>query len=643
MSVYTTCEPFRAWCRLEPRPRAAEFDRVLKAEIHDPLWMLTRQWQFSEFVGEDTGSAVFAKVKIETSKITKFKSPYGAVVPYNEEIPLEAKVEKMPVQYDIRFRARAGQYWLKLLGKKGKEYNSKNPEVEYIHSALKKVFLEAYPFELPIIEKDVDSTRLQVAKAKLLSNKGAHQALSALEGRSPDGVLWFQEIVGGNTPRLPSKITGKKAYHSAFKSFMMEAANEFINWFKSSHEVPDNESEKCWKPSNLEYGFECGIPKSGNERNTVLSADEYYQGYLDWHAFDEKLNNNSVGLDDSELSSEEKNVKTEILTVVPSEAQFAGMPNSRWWEFEDGATDFGNLDAETTNLAKILFAEFALMYSNDWFVVPYSVPAGSFSQVKGIVITDSFGEKTLINTAAQGDANWNSWAMFNTAKIVDDDQNTGKSCLGIHIPSVVNTVLESKPLEKVEFVKDEVANMVWGIESVIPDMLGGGADGSGAAQILSSYFNNLEGDKEQETVGIPKGVGLKYELGTAVPENWIPFVPKLWPQQNRAIGLQRASMPRWFNEEFSQIRPITSILREGMHNDELTSEKLFVNSKAESQKTPYYIFEEEITNSGLLIESSWQRTRWYNGKIVCWYGRRKKKSMEERASGLTFDSVIDVD
>ena len=68
---YGSCEPFRAWNRVEPRIRKEQFDRVLRCEIHDPLWMLTRQWQFGEFKGEDTGSAIFARTLLKTSRLTR--------------------------------------------------------------------------------------------------------------------------------------------------------------------------------------------------------------------------------------------------------------------------------------------------------------------------------------------------------------------------------------------------------------------------------------------------------------------------------------------------------------------------------------------------------------------------------------------
>ena len=51
----------RGWNRLEGRPRSADFERSLRAEVRDPVWFLTRQWQFGEFEGEDAGSPIDAR------------------------------------------------------------------------------------------------------------------------------------------------------------------------------------------------------------------------------------------------------------------------------------------------------------------------------------------------------------------------------------------------------------------------------------------------------------------------------------------------------------------------------------------------------------------------------------------------------
>jgi hypothetical protein len=641
---YLTCEPFRSWNRLESRPRQSEFDEVLKAGVHDALWMLTRQWQFGEFQGEDTGSAVFAKIMMETTRVNKFKHRDGTVSDYDEALPLETFVERMPVLYDLRFRATAGQYWLKLLQKRSLSYIPPTPADMYNHVIIKKVFGAVFLLQLPVIDHINDDTALQVAKARLLSNKLAHQAISGLTGRTPDGVAWYEALKQtGNAVALPAVITGHADWKPAFSNFVLSAANEFIDWFEKSHEHPANTNDS-WAPSNLEYSFGCSMPNKGDAGNTILDAKEYYSGTLDWYAFNLELNTDGNALAVTGSSAEAALVKTDILTVIPSEARFAGMPNSRWWEFEDGSTDLGNITAETTNLAKILLAQFALMYSNDWFIVPYSVPAGAVSEVKGILVTDTFGERTLVEVAGQGDANdWTGWTMFNFTKTNASEGKDGKTDPRIYIPPVVSKVQESAPQESVEIIRDEMANMVWGVEAIIPDLMGGGQNGNAAAQELQNYFKKLEREDIIPPVPIPEGVKLSYSLGNTVPENWIPFLPTHLPNQNRAIQLQRASMPRWFNKEFSQVRPRTAILREGMNNTPDTAEQLYVNTSDDRQNSPYFIFDEEAPRKGVTVEAAWQRTRWYNGKTICWYGRKKKAARGQGGSGLLFDEVIYID
>ena len=55
-------ESITAYNRLEPRARSENFERTLRAEIRDPLWMLTRQWQMGELDAEDCGSPIDARI-----------------------------------------------------------------------------------------------------------------------------------------------------------------------------------------------------------------------------------------------------------------------------------------------------------------------------------------------------------------------------------------------------------------------------------------------------------------------------------------------------------------------------------------------------------------------------------------------------
>src|SRR6185295_15669376 len=77
------------WNRLEARPRAHNFDRALKAEVRDALWMLTKQWQMGEFKADDAGSPVFAKLLVKSALLDTYKAANHAPQEFEEHVPLE--------------------------------------------------------------------------------------------------------------------------------------------------------------------------------------------------------------------------------------------------------------------------------------------------------------------------------------------------------------------------------------------------------------------------------------------------------------------------------------------------------------------------------------------------------------------------
>ena len=58
------------WDRVDGIPRTHDMARALRAEVSDPLWMLARQWQMGELIGDDAGSPVFAKLHLATTRLT---------------------------------------------------------------------------------------------------------------------------------------------------------------------------------------------------------------------------------------------------------------------------------------------------------------------------------------------------------------------------------------------------------------------------------------------------------------------------------------------------------------------------------------------------------------------------------------------
>src|SRR4051812_19070045 len=104
------------WTRLEPRPRSADMRPSLEARVHDPLWLLARQWQVGEFVGEDAGSPVSVRLRAEAAPVTTM-SAGGTTRSYEAKVPLEVAVEREPADdaADRRLRAEGGSQFLRRL------------------------------------------------------------------------------------------------------------------------------------------------------------------------------------------------------------------------------------------------------------------------------------------------------------------------------------------------------------------------------------------------------------------------------------------------------------------------------------------------------------------------------------------------
>ena len=133
------------------------------------------------------------------------------------------------------------------------------------------------------------------------------------------------------------------------------------------------------------------------------------------------------------------------MTFIPNPVEFPGMPNLRWWEFEDRKTDFGSIQPSTTDLATLILAEFGLVYGNDWSLVPYRMAVGALSDILGIVVTDVFGVRTLVRPAANSiDGEGSNWGMY----FLKDRQGE-RIDARLFLPPVLGKIQESAPLEKV--------------------------------------------------------------------------------------------------------------------------------------------------------------------------------------------------
>jgi hypothetical protein len=215
--------------------------------------------------------------------------------------------------------------------------------------------------------------------------------------------------------------------------------------------------------------------------------------------------------------------------------------------------------------------------------------------------------------------------MFNLSTLKDEPDKSKPVDTRMFLAPALPKSMESDPVEEVRMVRDEMTNMVWAVEVTLPDGAGSTMDASRVARKYSELLAGLE-SVEKPMVVPDDSAMFRYVLGNTVPENWIPFVPVHLPGSNRSIRLQRASMPRLFNNEFSKVRPRSGILRVGLQDDD-------------QQLQPYFVNEEEVPRAGIHLKGTHQRGRWMNGTILEWYGYKKQTGRGEGSSGLYYDRL----
>jgi hypothetical protein len=586
------------WNRLEGRPRTTDFDRALKAEVRDALWMLTKQWQIGEFFADDAGSPIFAKVRMRTSQVTKYQAAGGATESVDTNIPLETKVERRIVEWTwnnqkMRFdlRAQLGRQWSKLLN------NTAGL------SGYQSQYLAKYPIVLPARDAVGDY---------VYAHRRGWQQYAALAGRCIDGGDLYLYLAD------PSHHAsdGITLNNSADQGTLDTLGTEFQKWVDAQYTQPVQEA--AWKPEYLEYQFACSAPQAGTP--VLLAAEEYAQGHIDWYSFDRTVVDGGLGGPADPATAEQVTVSS----FIPTPVTFQGMPDPRWWALEDRKTDFGSITPATTDLAQLLLMEFGLVYANDWFLVPFRIPAGTLALVEGLAVTNNFGERFWVIAAGTGaEDNWHRWAMFE----ISSESSGAKADTSLLIPPSSSNILDGDSLEEIELARDEVANMAWAIERTIPSVAGPGRSGKDEARETLQYQQQLVGPG---TAPPPYSADIAYLAMTSVPEHWIPFMPVHIPGSLREIQLQRSRMLRIVPGDPNppvKVPPRTTLIREGL-------------DIAPAQ--PYFVHEEEVPRAGITLTESFRRTRWTKGEVYVWLGVQKQTGRGERSSGLAFDTISNV-
>lgn len=555
-----------SWTRLEPQGRSGDPTPGLEARLHDPLWLLGRQWQLGEFQGEDAGTPLTVRLVTRSQAIDRWSSgDDGDVHPFGRERPelLEPLVEREPPDGTgpgLRGRAEAGAVLLQSLEEAGLEG----------HVA---ALVAACPLSLdPGAGPDATHVALDgswgrlarlLASAPLVDAEALALQLDAAAGGLPDGLL----------AATPDESAALQTVFSAWHG-----------WYRAEVS-PVASAGDAWRGDRLEYRFAVGAG------DTALVAPAHDGGPIEWYSFEPGAGPLAEPAGAPARPPQERRVHA----LLASPLRYPGMPADRFWEMEDARVHLGLIESEPWDLARLLVAEFALTYGNDWLVVPVDLLLGSITQVESVVYRTTFGESFVVQSTATvtPDARWR---MFTIAA-------AGQPGLdGLLVPPSAVAVEDGAAIEEVLLLRDEMANLVWAVERSVQ-----GPSGHARPRAL------------ERTAAAPMAAGpvptaqLDYRLQIGPPEEWIPYLPRA--AGYRAVELVQGRMTR---TDGTPCDPLGRLL-----------------ARADIRR----LKDAEVPREGVVVRRRPSLTRHADGRYERWITRQTGVGRGEGASRLAFDAA----
>jgi hypothetical protein len=516
--------------RIEPRTRTSSLEPGLEARLFDPAWTLGRQWVLGELEGEDSGNPVLARSRLAQHVFGPLRIGGTTVDLDPQRDLLDALVEAVPREgsWSLVERVDSGRALADALKQAGLRDEA-------------SVLLSEFPLVKPV---------------RLAEDVGAQALWALARGRVPDGQAiaeWMQND--------PSRF----GWGGAAKDILQA-------WLEG---LPHQVTTSAWDPARFEYDFSVDMPSLSDS----MTAKGYDGRGLDWHSF---AREGSVG----------GATPTSTLQIerVPTAVTFAGMPEPRYWMAEGRQVDFGAVDAEATDLARMAMLQFAFVYGNDAFILPFATEVGSLMEVMALEVVDTFGHVTSILPAARrGTSTREGFAFLSV------DPGNGPRTPALVVPCVGQSHLTGTALEEVLLMRDEMANLVWAMERSSEGDLGKAVVRPEAiARSAPAAPTRGEGPADH------------YRLRSDVPENWFPMA--LQPGPPRMLRLERlgtAAGPA------GQILPQPG---EGVHENEVPREGLALGRRVVLARGP-------------------------DGRYAAWCRNERGVGRGEGSSGLAFDRL----
>jgi len=585
-----------SWTKLEVRSRQADMRTSLNARVFDPLWLLARQWQVGEFQGEDAGMPVMARVRAQTTMLSRVHlgdlppNTVTQAAAYDPaQTPLEAMVERQPMRPAgvddarmLRLAVEAGLHFLLML------------EQQPLSKKYRPALIARFALQAPAVlaEADEETSRY----------------VATMVGRAPDARRMAEAIRAGGGAALTQDTALKIAVKD--RAEVQQTAANWLKWYDGLFNEPASAADDAWMPPRMEYALTVAGQLSEDPFDQrPLTAAEFSDGHLDWSSFDLNFEVN--------LGTERDHKFSQVTeTTVPAPVLFRGAPAPRYWELEEGRIEYGLMPVGPTDLAQLLMIEYASSYGNDWFVVPLTLPVGSLTRTQSLVVTDSFGVQSLLRPLGDRALPAPQWSMFQLAHLrrSGNEEPLPPASNLFFLPPTLARSLQSPAVEDVLFMRDEMANIAWAIERAIESPV----EQSMTRTDTTSPVQDSAGDTGAQP---PSADALpRYLLSSTVPSHWIPLLPV----QLKGPG----------DHIISRLRRGAVLQPDGSHIVHRARGTILNKDPA------LLMFDEEVPREGVHVSRHYQLARWLEGSTCVWMALRKGVGRGEGSSGLRFDSVI---
>lgn len=663
---------------LETRARKGDVTEVLRFRIHDPLWTLSRQWQLGEFRGNDAGTAMSVRCHVASTPISAYGLGANAesrVSGLSVETPIEPVVEQINREITPLVRVESAAFFCSLI----KWLPQKNYDV-----AMEQLKRD-YPLAGVMVDERSSLEHDEIRAVTAEKNTRLQRFSRAFASKAFDGYALYQDLLKTGSPK-----GGVDAFKGSLKMYA-ETRTKYLDWFTKRYLPKGEKKGAAWNLQKLGYDF------SAENAVAKYKADDYAGGRVSWYSFDvNSMRDGKAALQKNNYVR--KNVDRQTIDSIPVLASYPGAPNKRLWQFENKRVFMGN-SKDMQAKGNVAFMQFATMYGNDWMLCPLKTEIGKYIEVESIEVYDTFGIRSDIVKRAgmdeekDGKTFGQRWQMFTNTPVEQDDYDNltdkGKQhyANGLMFPPSLVRTQEGESLEEVSLLRDEMANMVWGVETRIEDGCGSSLDAKMLAADVEQYMEDKYDEQVEKVSMKVKNVQVgngtetevesgyqsdyKYSLMTSVPLNWIPFVPQhLNSKEERAkyegfqggreTILRRGKMPYFFDGAYRPVRPLSSILKVETTQKSNEVFRVGVGSKLEVKETtnglpifgrlptvakviekPLFINEEQVQGVGTVIRKNCQRSRWLDGRTFTWMGYSKEIKHTQGVSGLEFDNLLD--